>query len=131
MAAFTLQSVADLFAVGSTVGAYAAGPVSGQPPVSGPRLASAIVASNGSLTFRGLATNTRYVAYDGTRDRSFTTDEGGGLIDVQVVKDGDTLVSVTSGDTVMDSFEYDGEDIVGFAVDGQAYEISEEGISAA
>lgn len=65
MAAFTLSSCAELFGVGASVGAYLPNPIpEAASPVKGSAVATATVASDGSLTFAGLADDTRYVAYD-------------------------------------------------------------------
>jgi lysophospholipase L1-like esterase len=66
MAQFTFASVADVFGVGTSVGAYLPGPNTpdASSPVSGAAITTAVVASDGSLTFTGLADDTAYVAYD-------------------------------------------------------------------
>ncbi len=77
MASFTITSCADVFPVGTSVGAYLARyRLSGSSP-SGSAAATATVASNGSLAFTGLADDTEYVAYASVsgqhRYRSFQT----------------------------------------------------------
>lgn len=63
MASFTLSSCADVFPVGTTVGAYPARyRLDGSSP-SGSATTTAVVASSGSLAFTGLANDTDYVAY--------------------------------------------------------------------
>lgn len=65
MATFTFTSVGDFFGIGTSVSAYVpAGNPESASPVSGSAIATASVASDGSLTFTGLADDTRYVAYD-------------------------------------------------------------------
>lgn len=74
MASFRLASIAELFAVGATVPAYLSSQLTDPTaPVSGTAVTTAIVASDGSLTFAGLADDTAYVAYDGVRSKRFRT----------------------------------------------------------
>lgn len=70
MASFTFSSVADVFPVGASVSAYlpAGNP---QSRITGSAVATATVQSDGSLVFSGLADDTAYVAYDGSRYKSF------------------------------------------------------------
>lgn len=77
MASFTFSTVAELFPVSTSVSVYPrAARKDGQAP-SGPSVASASVASGGSLAFSGLADETAYTAYASVggvhRYRDFTT----------------------------------------------------------
>lgn len=64
MATQVLSSVANVFGVGTTVGAYLPGTIPEGPKISGAAVTTAVVQSSGSLTFTGLTEGVSYVAYD-------------------------------------------------------------------
>jgi hypothetical protein len=84
MASFTFSSAADTWPVGTSVGAYLPGTVAGSL-VSGSALTTATVASDGSLTFVGLADDAAYVAYDGTKARHFRTASAVDIVEAVVL----------------------------------------------
>jgi hypothetical protein len=73
MSSFRLGQVADKFAVGATVSVYARNTLPGASQITGAAITTGTVASDGSVSFGGLAVGTNYVASDGTNYIGFQT----------------------------------------------------------